>query len=79
MVHALFAGHFLRQEQTPFHDCAISRHSTFAAGAASVILLGSCCTVTAFGTARPLRSTPDGCDGHREHPCVHTVVRMDGG
>ena len=58
VVHALFAGHFLRQEQTPFHDCATSRHSTFAAGAASVVLLGSCCTVAAAGTAGPLRSTP---------------------
>ena len=57
-VHALFAGHFLRQEHTPFHDCATSRHSTFAAGAASVVLLGSCFTVTATGTARPLGSTP---------------------
>ena len=57
VVHALFAGHFLGQEPTPFHDCATSRHSTFAAGAASVILLGSCRTVTAAGTAGPLRST----------------------
>jgi len=29
VVHALFAGHFLRQEQTPFHDCASSRWSSF--------------------------------------------------
>ena len=28
VVHALFAGHFLRQEQTPFHDCASSRWSS---------------------------------------------------
>ena len=58
VVHALFTEHFLRQEQTPFHDCATSRHSTFAAGAAFVVLLGSCCTVTAFGTAGPHHSTP---------------------
>jgi len=49
VVHALFAGHFLREEQTPFHDCATSRRSSFAAGAASVVLLGKCCTVAAVG------------------------------
>lgn len=58
VVHALFAGHFLRQEQTPFHDCTTSRRSTFAAGAASVVLLGSCCTLAPVGTAGALRSTP---------------------
>jgi ubiquinone/menaquinone biosynthesis C-methylase UbiE len=45
VVHALFAGHFLREEQTPFHACATSRRSSFAAGAASVVLLGKCCAV----------------------------------
>ena len=49
VVHALFAGHFLREEQTPFHDCATSRRNSFAAGAASVVLLGKCCTVAAVG------------------------------
>ena len=45
MVHALFAGHFLRDEQTPFHDCGMSRRSSFAGGAATVIVLGKCCTI----------------------------------
>jgi len=45
VVHALFAGHFLREEQTPFHDCDTSRRSSFAGGAATVIVLGTCCTV----------------------------------
>lgn len=47
IVHALFAGHFLRDEQTPFHDCDISRRTAFANGAATVIVLGTCCTVEA--------------------------------
>ena len=45
VVHALFAGHFLRDEQTPFHDCDTSRRKSFAGGAATVIVLGKCCTV----------------------------------
>ena len=45
VVHALFAGHFLRDEQTPFHDCGMSRRSSFAGGAATVIVLGKCCTI----------------------------------
>lgn len=45
VVHALFAGHFLREERTPFHDCAASRRSSFGSGAASVVLLGKCCTI----------------------------------
>lgn len=45
VVHALFAGHFLREELTPFHNCAKSRRSSFGSGAASVVLLGKCCTV----------------------------------
>ncbi len=49
VVHALFAGHFLREEQTPFHDCAASRRSSFAAGAASVVTLSTCCTVAVGG------------------------------
>jgi ubiquinone/menaquinone biosynthesis C-methylase UbiE len=56
VVHALFAGHFLREEQTPFHDCDMSRRSSFAAGAASVVLLGKCCTVDADGSLPPARS-----------------------
>lgn len=47
VVHALFAGHFLRDEQTPFHDCDMSRRSSFAGGAATVIVLGTCCSVEA--------------------------------
>ncbi len=58
VVHALFAGHFLREEQTPFHDCDTSRRSSFAAGAASVILLGKCCTVAADGAERGLPRPP---------------------
>ena len=54
VVHALFAGHFLRDEQTPFHDCPTSRRSSFAAGAASVVLLGKCCTVAAEGAGGAL-------------------------
>jgi SAM-dependent methyltransferase len=45
VVHALFAGHFLREEQTPYHDCAMSRRSSFARGAATVIVLSKCCTI----------------------------------
>lgn len=48
VVHALFAGHFLREEQTPFHDCGMSRRSSFAGGAATVIVLGACCSVEAY-------------------------------
>jgi ubiquinone/menaquinone biosynthesis C-methylase UbiE len=48
VVHALFAGHFLREEQTPFHDCDMSRRSSFAGGAATVIVLGACCSVEAY-------------------------------
>lgn len=58
VVHALFAGHFLRQEQTPFHDCAASRWSSFGAGAASVVLLGKCCTVEAAGAGESLGPVP---------------------
>ena len=57
VVHALFAGHFLREEQTPFHDCAVSRRSSFAAGAATVVLLGKCCTVAAAATQGALPVT----------------------
>lgn len=59
VVHALFAGHFLREEQTPFHDCGASRRSSFAAGAVTVVLLGKCCTVESSRTATGarLRST----------------------
>ncbi len=56
VVHALFAGHFLREEQTPFHDCGMSRRRSFAAGAATVVLLGKCCTV-ATGTPGALPPT----------------------
>lgn len=45
VVHALFAGHFLREEQTPFHDCAVSRRRSFSGGAATVVQLGRCCSV----------------------------------
>lgn len=65
VVHALFAGHFLREEQTPFHDCATSRRSSFAAGAASLVLLGKCCTVATAGAdgvlPAPSRSGRSGC------------------
>ncbi len=46
LVHAFFAGHFLTPEQTPFHDCSMSRRTSYANGAATVILLSACCTVT---------------------------------
>jgi len=46
IVHSLFAGHFLAQEQTPFHDCGRSSRRTFAGSAVTVITLGKCCTVT---------------------------------
>lgn len=45
VVHALFAGHFLTEAQIPFHDCDMSRRSTFAGGAVTLISLGTCCTV----------------------------------
>lgn len=45
VVHALFAGHFLAEQQTPFHDCDRSSRRTFAFGAVTVITLGKCCTV----------------------------------
>lgn len=53
IVHALFAGHFLRDEQTPFHDCDISARNSFASGAATVIVLGKCCTIA------PLPAPPE--------------------
>jgi ubiquinone/menaquinone biosynthesis C-methylase UbiE len=55
VVHALFAGHFLRDEETPFHHCEISRRNSFAGGAATVIALGKCCTVE---TAKARRHSP---------------------
>ena len=55
VVHAFFAGHFLRNEQTPFHDCDTSQRNTFAAGAATVIMLGKCCTIQAAAAAPPSR------------------------
>jgi ubiquinone/menaquinone biosynthesis C-methylase UbiE len=55
VVHALFAGHFLRDEETPFHDCGTSRRNSFAGGAATVIVLGKCCTVA---TAKARRQMP---------------------
>lgn len=45
LVHAFFAGHFLTEAQIPFHDCHMSRRSTFAGGAVTVVSLGTCCTV----------------------------------
>lgn len=57
-MHALFAGHFLREEQIPFHDCAVSRRASFAAGVATVVLLGKCCTVTTAGTQGTLPPAP---------------------
>lgn len=58
VVHALFAGHFLRDEQTPFHDCDMSRRESFAGGAATVIVLGKCCTVEAAGAAGAVSQSP---------------------
>lgn len=48
VVHALFAGHFLREAQTPFHNCDMSQRTSFAGGAATVIVLGACCSVEAY-------------------------------
>ncbi len=45
IVHSVFAGHFLAEEQTPFHDCGRSSRRTFAGGVVTVITLGKCCTV----------------------------------
>ena len=67
VVHALFAGHFLRQEQIPFHDCATSRHRSYAAGAASVVLLGKCCTVAAAAAPGALPPAPARRGPPREH------------
>ncbi len=54
VVHELFAGHFLRDDQTPFHDCDTSRRNSFAGGAATVIVLGKCCSVETARGRRPL-------------------------
>jgi ubiquinone/menaquinone biosynthesis C-methylase UbiE len=48
IVHALFAGHFLDETHTPFHDCDVSTRRTFAGGAVTVISLGTCCEVPAW-------------------------------
>ena len=45
VVHALFAGHFLDETQTPFHDCDTSSRRTYAGGAVTVVSLGTCCRV----------------------------------
>ena len=45
VVHAVFAGHFLDDTQTPFHDCDVSSRRTFAGGAVTVVSLGTCCEV----------------------------------
>lgn len=45
VVHALFAGHFLQDEETPFHVCDTARRKSFAGGTATVIVLGKCCAV----------------------------------
>ncbi len=58
VVHALFAGHFLRDEQTPFHDGDISQRSSFAGGAATVIVLGKCCTID---MSRPTSNSSTPC------------------
>ena len=51
------AGHFLTEQQIPFHDCDQSSRSTFAGGAVSVVSLGTCCTVGAQPKAQ--LSNPD--------------------
>ena len=53
VVHALFAGHFLDETQTPFHDCDTSSRRTYAGGVVTVVTLGTCCRVPApSGPAR---------------------------
>ena len=58
VVHALFAGHFLRHEQTPFHDCETSQRNSYAGGAATVIVLGKCCTVDATSASGAFPTRP---------------------
>ena len=45
VVHAVFAGHFLTDAETPFHDCGMSRRTAFAGGVVTVVTLGTCCSV----------------------------------
>lgn len=66
VVHALFHGHFLREEQTPFHDCDTSRRSSFAAGVATVIELGTCCSIeVAAADGSSLSGALPACGGRR--------------
>lgn len=74
VVHALFAGHFLREEQTPFHDCDVSGRKSFAAGAASVVLLGKCCTVAAATQG----ALPGRGDAHLQGGNIRTDARLYG-
>jgi ubiquinone/menaquinone biosynthesis C-methylase UbiE len=46
IVHGLFAGHFLNDHQTPYHQCDASTRTSFAGGAVTVISLGTCCAAT---------------------------------
>lgn len=45
VVHAVFAGHFLADTESPFHDCEVSSRASYAGGAVTLVSLGTCCTV----------------------------------
>ena len=67
VVHAFFSGHFLSEEQSPFHACAMSRRRAFSGGAVTVVSLGKCCTVApavpatrTVGATRPVSDTAAG-------------------
>lgn len=45
IVHGAFAGHFLDDAHTPFHQCSVSSRISYAGGAVAVVSLGTCCTV----------------------------------
>lgn len=58
VVHGLFAGHFLDEAQTPFHDCAMSTRRTYAGGAVTVVSLGTCCEIPAALDTRRRPAAP---------------------
>jgi ubiquinone/menaquinone biosynthesis C-methylase UbiE len=59
-----FAGEFLDDTHTPWHDCASSHRHSFRGGLTTEIALGKCCTVS----AGVLPTTPSGPIGQPQAP-----------
>jgi len=74
LVHIAFAGHFLSDAQTPFHQCETSTRRRFHAGLVTVISLAKCCTVTA-GTVPAVRRTHPAAGAIR--PASHANTMED--